>query len=182
MADDIYRKVQQQLDQYSIGFPATESGVEIDILKFLFTREEAELFHQITGEPETPESIASRTGRPKPEIFEELESMAQKGLLYRLRKGDTVRYSAIPFIHGLLEFQTPWMPKELVALTGKYIREKLKNNLAGDSGSGMRVLPIKESVDFKHEVATYDDAYEILKNEEMIAVADCSCRAQRKSV
>ena len=29
MAKDIYRKVQQQLDQYSIGFPETESGVEI---------------------------------------------------------------------------------------------------------------------------------------------------------
>ena len=180
MAEDIYRKVQQQLDQYSIGFPETESGVEIDILKFLFTEEEAELFHQITGEPETPASIARRVGRSEPEIFEELEKMAQRGLLYRLREGEIVRYSAIPFIHGLLEFQTPWMPKELVALTGKYIREKLKNNLAGDAGSGMRVLPLKESVDFKYEVATYDDAYEILKNEEMIAVADCSCRAQRK--
>ena len=180
MAKDIYRKIQQQLDQYSIGFPETESGVEIEILKFLFTEEEAELFHQITGEPETPASIADRVGRSKAELSEELEKMAQKGLLYRLREGETDRYSAIPFIHGLLEFQTPWMPKELVDLTGKYIREKLKDNLVGGSGSGMRVLPVKESVDVKYEVATYDDAYEILKKEEMIAVADCSCRAQRK--
>jgi len=180
MAEDIYRKIQQQLDQYSIGFPETESGVEIEILKFLFTQEEAELFHQITGEPETPESIAGRIGRSEAGLAEALEKMAKKGLLYRLREGEIVRYSAIPFIHGLLEFQTPWMPRELVALTGKYIREKLKNNLAGGSGSGMRVLPVKESVDVQYKVATYDDAYEILKDEEMIAVADCSCRAQRK--
>ena len=33
---DIYSQVQQQLDQYSIGFPETESGVEIEILKFLY--------------------------------------------------------------------------------------------------------------------------------------------------
>lgn len=180
MVEDIYRKVQQQLDKYSIGFPETESGVEIEILKFLFSKEEAELFNQITGEPETPESIAGRIGRPEPELNEELEKMAQKGLLYRLREGDTVRYSAIPFIHGLLEFQASWMPRELVDLTGKYIREKLKDNLAAGSGGGFRILPVKESVDVQYAVATYDDAYAILKDEEMIAVADCSCRAQRK--
>ena len=180
MKEGIYRKVQQQLDQYSIGFPETESGVEIEILKFLFTKEEAELFHQITGEPETPESIATRIGRSEAELTEQLEKMAQKGLLYRLREGETVRYSAIPFIHGLLEFQAPWMPRELVDLTGKYIREKLKYNLAEGSGSGLRILPVKESIDVQYEVATYDDAYEILKDEEIIAVADCSCRAQRK--
>ena len=89
-----------------------------------------------------------------------------------------MKYSAIPFIHGLLEFQAPWMPKELVKLTGKYIREKLKDNLAG--GSGMRVLPVKESVDFEHQVASYDDACEILKKEDLIAVTECSCRMQRK--
>ena len=178
MEKDIYRKVQEQLDQYSIGFPATESGVEIEILKLLFTEEEATLFSQMTGEPETPQSVAERINRPVEEVTAELENMALKGLLYRNRNDETIEYSAIPFIHGLLEFQALWMPKELVLLTGKYIREKLKDNMA--AGGGMRVLPIQESVDVKHAVATYDDAYEILKNEELIVVADCSCRLQRK--
>jgi len=31
MAKDVFRKIQEQLDQYSIGFPATKSGVEIDV-------------------------------------------------------------------------------------------------------------------------------------------------------
>ena len=48
MTEDIYRKVQQQLDQYSIGFPATESGVEIEILKELFNEEDAEMFSHMT--------------------------------------------------------------------------------------------------------------------------------------
>ena len=62
MTENIYRKVQQQLDQYSIGFPETESGVEIEILKFLFTEKEAQLFNKINGELETTASIAQRTG------------------------------------------------------------------------------------------------------------------------
>ena len=178
MEKDIYRKVQEQLDQYSIGFPATESGVEIEILKLLFSEEQANLFSQMTGEPETPQSVAKRINRPVEEVTAELENMALKGLLYRNHKGESIEYSAIPFIHGLLEFQALWMPKELVSLTGKYIKEKLKDNLA--AGGGMRVLPIQESVDVKHTVATYDDACEILKQEELIVVADCSCRLQRK--
>ena len=178
MEKDIYRKVQEQLDQYSIGFPATESGVEIEILKLLFSEEEATLFSKMTGEPETPQSVAKRINRPVEEVAAELENMALKGLLYRNRKEELIEYSAIPFIHGLLEFQALWMPKELVSLTGKYIKEKLKDNLA--AGGGMRVLPIQESVDVKHAVATYDDACEILKGEELIVVADCSCRLQRK--
>jgi ferredoxin len=180
MTEDIYRKVQQQLDQYSIGFPATESGVEIEILKELFNEEDAEMFSHMTGELETPQSVAKRINKPAKEVAVALENMAQKGLLYRMREADSVKYSAIPFIHGLLEFQAPWMPKKLVWLTGKYIREKLKDNMAGGPGSGMRVLPVKEAVDVKQTVASYDDAIEILKKEELIAVTECSCRMQRK--
>ena len=40
---DIYRNLQEYLDELPIGFPATESGVEIRILKHLFTPEEAEI-------------------------------------------------------------------------------------------------------------------------------------------
>ena len=178
MEKDVYRKVQEQLDRYSIGFPATESGVEIDILKLLFTEEEAALFSEMTGELETPASAAGRLNRPVEELAEALEKMAAKGLLYRRRQGEAVEYSAIPFIHGLLEFQALWEPKDLVWLTGNYIREKLKDNMAG--GGRMRILPIRESVDVKHQVASYDDACEILKKEDFIAVADCSCRLQRK--
>ena len=200
MEKDIYRKVQEQLDQYSIGFPATESGVEIEIVKLLFTEAEARFFSQMTGEPEAPASVAERINRPVEAVADELEKMALKGLLYRDRRDETVKYSAIPFIHGLLEFQALSMPKELVRLTGNYIREKLKENLSGSGGSnekragsaesgekktgsgggGMRVLPVHESVNVEHAVASYDDAYAILKKEELLVVADCSCRLQRK--
>ena len=32
MTDSIYKKLREQMDQYSIGFPKTESGIEIKIL------------------------------------------------------------------------------------------------------------------------------------------------------
>jgi len=39
--EQIYRNLQLHLDNFPIGFPATESGVEIEILKFFFTPLEA---------------------------------------------------------------------------------------------------------------------------------------------
>jgi len=41
MTDTIYRRLQQRLDTYSLGFPATASGVELTILKKLFKAEDA---------------------------------------------------------------------------------------------------------------------------------------------
>jgi len=44
-----YRKLQQRLDTLPIGFPATKSGVELRILKALFTSKEAELRRKEKG-------------------------------------------------------------------------------------------------------------------------------------
>ena len=37
MPSQVYYDLRDQLDQYSVGFPATESGVEMRILEKLFT-------------------------------------------------------------------------------------------------------------------------------------------------
>ena len=33
----VYRELQQHLDKSPVGYPATESGVDIKLLEFLFT-------------------------------------------------------------------------------------------------------------------------------------------------
>ena len=38
-----YRKLQQHLDKMPVGYPATESGIEVQILKYLFSPEQAEI-------------------------------------------------------------------------------------------------------------------------------------------
>jgi len=42
---DIYEKLRKRLDDLATGYPATENGVEIRILKRLFIEEEAEFFY-----------------------------------------------------------------------------------------------------------------------------------------
>ena len=41
--NNIYRQLQKHLDKLPVGFPPTKSGVEIDILKILFSKIEAKI-------------------------------------------------------------------------------------------------------------------------------------------
>ncbi len=68
MTQDIYRDLQERLDKYSVGFPATESGIEITILKAMFSGQDAEMFLALSPLLETPEAIAERLNRPVGEV------------------------------------------------------------------------------------------------------------------
>ncbi len=49
MSLDIYRKLAQHLDDLPAGFPSTESGVELRILRRLFTPENGRT--RLTSDP-----------------------------------------------------------------------------------------------------------------------------------
>lgn len=179
MKKSIFLRLQEQLDEYSLGFPATDSGIELDILKEMFTEKEAAMFTALTAELETPESVAARLGRPVDQVAAQLEDMAQKGLLFRRRQGESPEYSAIPFIHGLVEFQIERLDKKTVKLVGLYIKEKFKDVISRNTQSFMRTIPVRHSVEVTHHVAAYDDACEILRKEKLIVITDCACRRQK---
>ena len=88
MADDIFRELQKRLDGYSLGFPATDSGIEIEILKELFTEEDVAMFLNLSQKLETPEDVARRIGRPSDEVTAQLSSMYKKRLIPRLQNGN----------------------------------------------------------------------------------------------
>jgi NAD-dependent dihydropyrimidine dehydrogenase PreA subunit/predicted transcriptional regulator len=179
MAKEIYQKLQEQLDQYSVGFPATDSGVEIKILERLFTEEEAEISLHLSMALETPESVAQRTERNPEAVAVLLDHMAEKGLVFRLRRGDTAKYGAIPFILGIYEFQLKSMDRELAQLFEDYLQEAFHKKFTELKPSILRTIPIHHSVDVSHPVATYEDSRQIIKNQKLIAVADCICQVQQ---
>ena len=179
MSEDIFRTLQKRLDTYSLGFPKTTSGVEIEILKYVFSEEEAAVFLELSPLLETPENIAQRLCRTADDMATQLEDMAGKGLLFRLRKGDTVKYGTIPFMHGLLEFRIKRLDKDLVELFERYYDEGFKQAIIDSAAGFLRIIPVNESIDVSQHVASYEDACEILANVDTIVVADCICRKVR---
>ena len=180
MATDIYRQLQERLDLYSMGFPPTTSGIEIKILTYLFTEPDAKLFLALSPALETPEIIADRLHAPRKETAAHLEQMAQKGLLFRLKKGDTKRYGAIPFVHGLFEFQVKNLTQDLAKMVGDYFDEAFDQAMQQNAAHFLRVIPVNKSIDLTHHVASYEDAVQILKSKDSIVVAECICRKRTK--
>ena len=87
MTAKVYFDLREQMDQYSVGFPTTESGVEMEILKKLFTEEEAEMYLNLSMMLETPQDVAKRLGRDTGQISELLEQNVRKGPYFPRQEG-----------------------------------------------------------------------------------------------
>ncbi|MBN1882486.1 MAG: 4Fe-4S binding protein [Deltaproteobacteria bacterium] len=176
MTDDIYRKLQRRLNNYSLGFPETQSGVELEILKLLFSEEDAELFLGLSHALETPESVANRLGMDGDTTARRLKEMAKSGLLFRLEKKGEVKYGAIPFVHGLFEFRVKNLTPEMARLVDRYYQEGFFRAVGESAEYFLRTVPVMESIPAGQRIASYEDAAAIIKSKDLIVVTDCICR------
>ncbi|MFX1499484.1 MAG: 4Fe-4S ferredoxin, partial [Promethearchaeota archaeon] len=119
MSDEVYLKLREFLNQFPLGYPETPSGVEIKILKRLFTEEEAKLAITLTRVPEEASEIAKRTGMEVNDLENKLDLMAEKGLIFKLRRNNKILYNAAPFMIGIYEYSVNKIDKELA----KYYKE-----------------------------------------------------------
>ncbi len=176
MAEELYRQLQKRLDQYSMGFPATESGIEMKILRHLFSEADADLFLSLTPQLETPDSVASRLEKAVEEIAARLDDMAERGLLFRLKKAKGSRYGAIPFVHGIFEFQVKNLERDFSEMVDQYFDEAFDRAMQDGVDYFLRTIPVQQSVDVTHNIASYEDAVEILRGKPLIVITDCICR------
>ena len=82
MAEDIYKQLRERLDQYSVGFGETESGVELKILEKLFTEDEVRICLDLTLELEPAREVAARTNQDPAKVEGVLQGMMKKGLVF----------------------------------------------------------------------------------------------------
>jgi Na+-translocating ferredoxin:NAD+ oxidoreductase RNF subunit RnfB len=181
MTGDIYRDLQKYLETLSFGFPATESGIEIKILKKIFSEEEVKMYLNMKEVPETPQEVAERIKKNPKEVADFLAQMASDGLLFRFVDGAEVRYAVCPFMIGLFENNVPIGDKELKELMEKYCAEKFTEHVGKmlQKATSFRVVPVGMSIDTLQKVSTYDINREYLKSQESIAVIDCACRTKK---
>lgn len=178
MGQDVYRSLRERLDQYSMGFPATESGVEMEILHKLFAEDEARMFLELSPRPEPAASISERLGADSGETEVLLERMAVNGLLFRFKRKGTTLYSAIPFVVGIYEYQVNNMDKEFAGLMDRYWEEGFAEAVNRQTAP-LRPIAVNRAVDARTAVATYDDSRAMIEGQEQIAVANCICRMEK---
>ena len=152
MASDVYERLARFLDDLPAGFPATDSGVELRILRRLFTPEEAELALHLTLLAEPARVIARRARIPVEEAMQRLEEMERKGLMFVYhRDGREPKYMATHFAVGIYEFQVGRLDPELVRDIEKF-KTHWFDQTAWDRAPQLRTIPVGESIPAGAEV------------------------------
>ncbi len=173
---DIYERLRERLDELATGYPSTESKVEIRILKRLFTEDEADFFLKLSPGLHTPRDTAGRLGLDPEWTATQMERMAKKGLLFRSRKGNSLRYAAVPYIVGIYEFQVNNLDRSFALDMDEYFEQSLGKTLQAFKTPVMRTIPISRDLIVKWPIAPYEDVLKILEQHETIAIVPCICR------
>ena len=180
---DIYRKLQQHLDTLPIGYPATESGVEIRILKFLFSPKEAEIAINMRFIPEPIKKIFRRVkklGITLEQLEKLLDRMFNKGGIRRalLKKDDgtdEILYQNTPLAVGMYEYQVNRITKEFYEDFEQYMDEAFRDEVTSTKINQLRTIPVEKSISPNHNVANYDELRNIFEDAKQIAVSACIC-------
>jgi len=180
MTDMPYLKLREFLDQFPLGFPQTSSGVEIEILKRLFTEDEAKIAVLLTPLPEEASQIAGRAALDKKDLEENLELMSKKGLVFRARRKGKTFYNAAPFMIGLYEYSVKKLDQKLAALYQEYYETAYCEEMGASNVPGFKVLPITEKVEADVALFPFLKLKEGVKAARKIAVADCLCRKEAR--
>ncbi len=180
MSDEVYRKLQEFLDRFPIGFPKTESGVEIRILKSLFSEDEAGIVVNLDMLPQEPSAICGKVGMDENRVSGMLEAMSQKGLIFRTRRSGKTLYNAAPFMIGLYEYSVERMDKELAELYAEYYETAFMDEMGASNVPGFKVIPIAQGLSADTVLYPSSTIKQQILKARKIAVAECICRKEAR--
>jgi len=182
MSEKAYIDLREFLDKFPVGFPETESGVEMKILKSLFTKEEAEIVVLLTPIPQEVSRIARQKKIDEVELEKKLESLAKKGLIFRVVRNGKTYYNASPFMVGIYEYSVNKLDKELAEMYKEYYDTVYQEEIGLSNVPGFKVIPVEESIKTGTVLLPYQKLKESIKMARIISVAECICRKESRLI
>jgi Pyruvate/2-oxoacid:ferredoxin oxidoreductase delta subunit len=184
--EQVYIKLQKHLDNQPVGFPATKSGVEIKILKHIFTPEEAEIVSYLSYRLEPLKTIFGKVEHlveSSEELEKLLDRIQKKGGIESKIKNGTKHYCCAPLVVGMYEFQIGRLTPEFVKDFSEYTSDKKFGiEFLSTELPQMRTIPVAKSIHPQHNVSTFDEVTSLMQQaEEPFVINECICR-KKKSI
>jgi len=177
--ENAYENLREHLDKYPIGFPVSETGADIRILKHLFDPEEAVIATMLKDKFEPLEKIHERSklNMNISELREKLDTMASKGAIhYKIVDGER-HYANAYLVIGMYEYQLNRLTPEFLEDMSEYAEKEFGIELFGTKISQFRTVPVEKSVTAEHSLPTYEELEKIVNNSPGPYVAiNCICR------
>ena len=184
---EIYYNLGNKID--SLPFRINKNEALFNILKELYTPEEAEFVVKMPYSLSTTGQIEKATRLDKTLVYSNLESLGKKGLVMDLWINEQYYYMPSPIAVGFFEFTMMRMKdnpdaKKWANLFYEYMNNKETYSVnfgKGEQISPMRVLPHEETIDQPDytEVLDYEKAVSIVESAGKYAVGLCSCRHEK---
>lgn len=178
MNTDAYEQLARVLDLLPGGFPRTKSGVELQILKKIFSSSQALVASNMTGTSETVDAIAGRANLPRGEIEERLKAMLSRGIIWGSRRDGIQKFRLAPFIVGFYEEQWDIMDHELAHLCEQYWNEGGLEGIMRYEPALHRVVPAQQALKTEF-ILPYDDIKPLILQAKWFELRDCICRKQQ---
>ncbi|MBU2550678.1 MAG: hypothetical protein KKB20_19880, partial [Proteobacteria bacterium] len=185
MSEDVYQQLAELFDRIGFGI---QYGPELDaLLRALFSEDEARLALNVSAmAPESPESVAGRTGQDPSRVAAMLDEMTDKGLLYCSERNGVKHYKIIQVVPGIFELQfmkgevTP-RTRELARHFDAYFHARQDDPApAGAVTPFARVIPVDKSVSPSVEVPDYETISRYIEESETISLSTCYCRHKQR--
>jgi len=176
-----------RLNKYPVGLP--DNNKLRQILAILFSEEEAFIASRFPLEEATIKELVRTTGWEKDRLEEQLDKMADKGLVMDTTYNGKTFYLLMPGLIGFFEFtfmkQRQDLPvAELAELMHEYLLGDPEQEMGREFFSSKtpltRSLAYEEHIPVSSNVATYESAREIIKNTDYGAIAMCYCRHKKE--
>jgi Na+-translocating ferredoxin:NAD+ oxidoreductase RNF subunit RnfB len=163
-----------------VGFPAGRSGVELRILKRLFTPEQARIALGLEYKFRNIEEIAQRmeaVGVSISDLESKLAGMADAGVVFCKKQNGESLYATMPFIVGMLEMQESRLTRDLLSDTRQYFVDGFAAAYLRAQPPQMRVIPVQRSIAASHRISSYDELKKLISEAGgRIRIGECMCR------
>jgi Na+-translocating ferredoxin:NAD+ oxidoreductase subunit B len=187
MGSDPYEKLREHLDSFPTSFPKSKDGVEMKILRKLFSEEEAEVAARLPlwksdAPPEDVASIAQRLGKDAERIRPIVRSMEEKGLVYGRGGKEDRTYALLPFVPGIMEFSVFRLDPELAQWFDQYEFGAMGREIVKNKMSVGRIIPVHESISAETSVQPGQEVIRAIETSTSLCVIPCHCRAKMKEL
>ncbi|MBD3194989.1 MAG: 4Fe-4S dicluster domain-containing protein [Candidatus Lokiarchaeota archaeon] len=177
---EIYDELRSHLDKLPSGYPKTDSKVEIEILKELFTPEEAYIASRLSFFPQKIKQLIRKLDNNTLEMDDlerTLNRMLEKGLIMISDNNGERMYSNLMFLVGIYEYQLGRLNPTLVSNILQYFEEAFfEREFNSTSIPQLRTIPVDKAIPPHLSIATYDQLNSFIENASTIGIMDCICR------
>jgi ferredoxin/predicted transcriptional regulator len=167
--------------QLAEAISAGDSKIVPQIMKKMTDENEMKIL-LAASPPATVGELSEKTGIPEKDVQQMLDGLFTKGLIYKSKKPDAIRYYRVRQLLQLHDatILTPGLSQDVLDLWKEFDHKEwpgyldLYEQLLPKPGS--RVIPVSVSVLPESQILAFEDVRQIVENANRLAVVACTCR------